>query len=148
MKYFSIVALIIFAFAGCEKEKSQAEKDDEIITNYLAENNLEAEKHSSGLYYRITEEGSGGHPDISSTVEVKYKGYLTNDQVFDETTGGKTIKFPLSDLIYGWQIGIPLLQKGGKGKFFVPSAMGYGSRAIGTIPANSVLIFDIELVGF
>ena len=118
MKYFSIIVLFLLAMAGCEKEKSQAEKDDEIINNYLTDNNLEAEYHSSGLYYNISDEGYGGHPDLSSTVEVKYKGYLTNNQVFDEATGDNTFEIELSKLISGWQIGIPLLQKSGKGTFY------------------------------
>jgi FKBP-type peptidyl-prolyl cis-trans isomerase len=79
---------------------------------------------------------------------VKYKGYLTNNQVFDETVGNNSIEFSLSGLIPGWQIGIPLLQRGGKGVFYLPSALGYGSRYAGTIPPNSVLIFDIELLNF
>ena len=135
---------------ACENKESltQAEKDDKIINDYLTDNNLEAEYHSSGLYYSIIDEGSEGHPDLSSIVEVRYKGYLTNNQVFDQTTGDETIEFLLADLIKGWQIGIPLLQKGGSGIFYLPSSLGYGSRAIGSIPANSVLIFEIELVDF
>lgn len=148
MKYFAFIFTVLFAISGCEKEKSQAEIDDDIITNLLSELNVEAEKHSSGLYYIISENGSGGHPDLSSTVEVKYKGYLTNNEVFDETTGNETIEFPLDKLIKGWQLGIPLLQKGGKGIFFIPSALGYGSYRAGDIPPNSVLIFDIELIDF
>ncbi|MEI6409778.1 MAG: FKBP-type peptidyl-prolyl cis-trans isomerase [Bacteroidota bacterium] len=56
--------------------------------------------------------------------------------------------FPLSSLIKGWQEGIPLLKKGGKGTFFIPSALGYGSQDQGAIPANSVLIFEITLVDY
>lgn len=147
MKYFLIIVLLLLAITACEKQ-SQSEIDDEIINNYLTDNNLEAEYHNSGLYYHIIDEGAGGHPDISSTVEVKYKGYLTNNQVFDQTTGNETINFRLSGLIKGWQICIPLLQKGGNGIFYLPSALGYGSRGTSSIPANSVLIFEIELVDF
>ena len=68
--------------------------------------------------------------------------------VFDQTTGSATAKFRLGDLIQGWQIAIPLLQKGGKGTFFCPSDLGYGPQAVGNIPSNSVLIFEIELVDF
>ena len=148
MKYLSVIVLFMIVITSCEKIQTQAEKDDEIINNYLNEHDLEAEYHESGLYYHIIDEGTGGHPDISSTVEVKYKGYLTNDQVFDQTTGEETVEFLLGDLINGWQIGIPLLQKGGKGILYLPSALGYGSRSAGIIPSNSVLIFEIELVDF
>jgi len=97
------------------------------------------------LYYIITEEGTGEHPTATSKVSVFYKGYLTNGNVFDETTNGSE-SFYLSNLIEGWQIGIPILKEGGSGTFFVPSALGYGSQSTGSIPANSVLIFEISLV--
>lgn len=147
MKYFSIAVLFMLIFASCEKEKPQAEKDDEIINNYLTENNIDAVKHSSGLYYLIIEEGTGGHPDVNSKVYVKYKGYYTNDQVFTDT-GSEIASFELLGLIEGWVIGIPLLQKGGMGTFYLPSALAYGTRGKGAIPPNTVLIFDIELVNF
>jgi len=81
-------------------------------------------------------------------VEVLYKGMLTNGEVFDETPSNSPKSFPLKNLIEGWQIGIPFLQKGGSGSFYVPSGLGYGSRTLPDIPANSVLIFDITLVDF
>lgn len=155
MKYLSLVFLMAIALVGCEKGESveelqaqQAQQDDEIIINYLEENGLEAEKHSSGIYFTIIEPGTGEHPASSSTVEVKYKGYLTDKTVFDQTAGDNTFEYPLSGLIPGWQIGIPLLKKGGKGILYIPSGLGYGTYSIGSIPANSVLIFDIELVDF
>ena len=148
MRYLVSIALVALVFLSCEKKESQAEKDDEIIRNYLDENDITAEKHYSGLYYTITRAGSGGHPNLYSIVDVLYKGKLLNGQIFDQTQGGRSVSFPLSDLIVGWQIGIPMLQKGGKGTFYVPSGLGYGSRELGSIPANSVLIFDIELVAY
>ena len=96
------------------------------------------------MHYIITEPGSGGSPNLQSNVKVKYKGYLLDGNVFDE----RTETFLLANLIQGWQEGIPLLQKGGKGTFFLPSALGYGPNDVGPIPANSVLIFEIELLDF
>jgi FKBP-type peptidyl-prolyl cis-trans isomerase FkpA len=148
MKYLTFLSILILIFSACNKEDSQADKDDVIIQQYLADNSIQATKDPSGLYYVITEEGTGDHPDISSEVTVRYKGYLTDGTVFDETTGNATATFPLSGLIRGWQIGIPKLKQGGKGTFFIPSDLGYGDNATGNIPANSVLIFDIELVSF
>jgi FKBP-type peptidyl-prolyl cis-trans isomerase FkpA len=147
MRYLIIFSLFFIFLSSCNKE-DQAQIDDEIIRQYLEEHNIQATKHDSGLYYIITKEGSGDHPNINSTVEVKYKGYLTNGSVFDQTQGSNTITFPLKNLIKGWQIGIPLLKKGGEGTFFLPSELGYGNQNSGTIPANSVLIFEIVLVDF
>jgi len=132
---------------GC-KDEDQGEIDREIILNYIAANNLMAVEHESGIFHVISVPGSGGSPTLSSNVKVKYKGYFTDNVTFDETTGNNTIEFPLSNLIEGWQIAIPLLQKGGKGTFLIPSALGYGSNPPPGIPRNAVLIFDIELVDF
>ena len=148
MRYLIIFSLFFIFLSSCNKD-DQAQIDDEIIRQYLEEHNIQATKHDSGLYYIITKEGSGDdHPNINSTVEVKYKGYLTDGSVFDQTNGSNTITFPLKNLIKGWQIGIPLLKKGGEGTFFLPSELGYGNQNSGTIPANSVLIFEIVLVDF
>jgi FKBP-type peptidyl-prolyl cis-trans isomerase FkpA len=138
-----LLALFSLAMFSC-KEKSDMEK----IEDYLTENNLIAEQTASGVYYIITKEGAGGHPNLLSNVTVKYKGYLLNGEVFDETTGSDTATFPLQGVIEGWQIAIPLLQRGGKGTFFIPSHLGYGSQSVPGIPRNSVLVFDVELINF
>lgn len=128
---------------------TQAENDDEVIRKYLADNNLTAEKHTSGMYYVILEPGTGDNALPSSVVTVKYKGYFTDKKVFDETKNDAVAQFPLSNLIEGWKIGVPLLKKGGKGIFLLPSKLGYGtSGSAGGVPANTVIIFDIELVSF
>jgi FKBP-type peptidyl-prolyl cis-trans isomerase len=80
---------------------------------------------------------------------VHYLGTLINGKKFDSSYDrGEASEFPLSDVIKGWQIGIPLFGRGGKGKLIVPPFLGYGSRAVGNIPANSILIFDIDLQDF
>lgn len=128
--------------------EEQLQEDIRIIKQYLTDHSLTADSTASGLRYIITQEGTGGHPGIQSTVTVKYKGYLTDGTVFDETTGGKSATFALSRLIPGWQEGIPLLKKGGKGTFLLPSYLGYGPYGSGSIPPNSVIIFEIDLINF
>ena len=81
-------------------------------------------------------------------MQVRYKGYLLDGAVFDETTGNNTVVFFLSQVIRGWQVAVPLLQKGGKGMFIIPSGLGYGRAPQPRIPGNSILIFEIELVNF
>ena len=152
-KLFSFsILLLAFGFAtGCIPDPvspaDQLNKDIKKIEDYLTENNLVAQTTASGLHYIIEEPGTGGYPNLNSTVTVKYKGYLLNGNVFDES-GDTPVTFPLANLILGWQEGIPLLQRGGKGKFFIPSALGYGRSGSGSIPGNSPLIFEIELVDF
>lgn len=138
--------LVSIAFFSC---KPQSEKDDEIIQEYLKEHSLEATKHESGIYYIIQDEGTGEtYPDINSEVEVRYKGYFIDGDIFDQTQDSSTFTYELSYLISGWQHGIPLIKRGGKETLFIPSALGYGEDDYYTIPGNSVLIFEIELVDF
>ena len=95
------------------------------------------------LYYIVEEEGNGTYPNLSAIVEVNYKGTLLDGTVFDE---GTVSNYPLYVYINGWQEGIRLFSEGGRGTLFVPSKLGYGTTSSTTIPANSVLIFEIELV--
>jgi FKBP-type peptidyl-prolyl cis-trans isomerase FkpA len=148
-KYLGILSLIIVLFAACGKEhdpEKQAREDDAAIQSYISSNNITAIKHSSGLYYQVMEEGSGLIPTLNSNVEVKYIGKLLNGNIFDQSKD-KTVKFPLYGVIKGWQIGIPLIKKGGKIKLLVPSALAYGNSSPGAgIPKNAVLVFDVELI--
>lgn len=144
MRHAALILVFFVLLIACEKD--QAKIDDKIIRDYLEEHDLEATAHSSGLYYHIIELGTGGRPDLYSTIEVKYKGYLTDGTVFDQTEEGETMTAILYNMIEGWQIGIPMMKRGGKGIFYIPSEMGYGDYEMNDVPANSVLIFEIELV--
>lgn len=145
-------ALLIVIIASCEKDETvdYGPIDDQIINDYLSANNLTAESTPSGLYYIISTPGGTIHPTIENNVKVMYKGYLTDGTVFDQTTysANKPATFPLKNLVPGWQEGLPLIGFGGKIKLLIPSALGYGSTAKPAIPANSVLIFDIDLLDF
>lgn len=145
-KLLMIITLVSLFFASCSKDYNKINREE--ILDFLDANNLDAVEHESGLFYIITQTGNGNHPPFDATVTVKYTGTLLDGTFFDGTQDGATATFPLLNLIPGWQIGIPLLEKGGKGTFFIPSELGYGSQATGNIPANSVLVFDIELVNF
>lgn len=115
------------------------------VEAYLTANNItNAVKHPTGLYYIIENEGTGSRPTLCTNVAFTYKGQLTNGTVFDQAT--TPVLYPLSQLITGWQIGIPLVKTGGKIRLFIPPSLGYGSAAIPGIPANSVLIFDVTVI--
>lgn len=146
-KIFLAAFVCLLCFTSCKKD--QDEEDRELIEQYLVDNNLTAQSLASGLYYIIEEAGSGGAPTTSNEVEVYYKGSLLNGTVFDQREStDDPLAIQLASTIQGWQEGIPLFEKGGKGMLFIPSALGYGSRSVGNIPANSVLIFEVELVDF
>ena len=112
---------------------------------WVAANKPAAILHPGGFYYEIPVAGTGTvTPQICSDVRVKYTGYLTTGFKFDEELTG--ITFRLGQLIVGWQRGIPLIKKGGTIYLYLPPSLGYGSTAVGSIPANSILIFSVELV--
>ena len=112
---------------------------------YLDANSINATADSRGFFYTITAAGSADKPTACQTVNVAYEGKLTNGQTFDSNANAT---FPLSNLITGWQEGIPLIGTGGSIVLYLPPSLGYGSRATGGIPANSNLIFTIDLKGF
>ncbi len=144
---FALVTIVLIGSFACEKRriKKQKEEDEKIIKDYISARNLSATRSNSGLYYIINTQGTGDKPTINSTVTVSYKGYLTDGSTFDQSAAAGAT-FPLSGVIKGWQEGIPMFNKGGKGKLLIPSALGYGAQATSSIPANSVLIFDVELL--
>ncbi len=141
------IAAYFFLQTSCTKTDDRP--DSEKIQEYIAAKGWNAQVTPEGLYYVIDSLGIGtNYPTINSTVRVKYKGYLLDETVFDSNQSATGISFGLSQVIKGWQIGIPKFKKTGRGKLLIPSALGYGSRAVGSIPANSVLIFEIELLDF
>jgi FKBP-type peptidyl-prolyl cis-trans isomerase len=78
-------------------------------------------------------------------VSVNYVGKLTNDTIFDQTTTSPA-SFFLGQTIPGWIKGVSLIRAGGRITLFLPPSLGYGNVAIGPIPANSILIFDVDLL--
>jgi FKBP-type peptidyl-prolyl cis-trans isomerase FkpA len=141
LKTIALSLVFMGLLLGCKKE-DQASIDDGIIQNYLKEHNIDAKPYN-GIYIYTTVQGTGANPNAYSTVKVNYKGYLTDGTVFDQNNG---LTFNLQQVIKGWTYGIPLMRVGGKATLFIPSTLGYGSNATGKIPANSVLIFDVELL--
>ncbi len=142
-----MILVVLSGAYACKKKKSktQKEEDEKIIKQYISDHNLSATATGTGLYYVMNAQGTGAQPDINSTVTVAYRGYLTNGNSFDQS-GASGATFPLKSVIKGWQEGIPLYKKGGKGILLIPSELGYGSKTQNKIPANSVLIFDVELL--
>ncbi len=144
IKYI-IMSFVLVLTISCG-DKTDTRPAQEQIDEYLTKEGMTALKTSSGLNYIILDEGMGtARPDISSTVTVNYTGRLLNGDEFD---AGSNVSFPLSRVILGWQEGIPLFKKGGKGILLIPPDLGYGSSGTGSIPPNAVLVFEIELLDF
>jgi FKBP-type peptidyl-prolyl cis-trans isomerase FkpA len=162
MKRIFVVLLPVIFFTSCSKNNDECRYDPcetsapaaEVaqLESYLASASITATKHCSGLYYVIDAPGTASAtPTICSIVSVKYKGTLTNGTVFDQATS--PVSFQLGGLIESWKKGIPLIKGGGKIKLYCPPSLAYGSQDIRdgsgnvVIPGNSILIFEIELVG-
>lgn len=103
---------------------------------------------ASGLQYQVKKEGDGKSPTINDIVSVKYTGKLIDGTVFDSTekNGGMPAIFPLAGVVKGWQEGLQLMKEGSEYTLFLPAALAYGEQSVGGIPANSTLVFDVELV--
>lgn len=127
--------------------KLEAEKG--AIVNYLTANNINASPQKSGLYYIETKEGKGNNASNGNKVSVHYTGKLLDGTVFDSSIErGTPFSFRLGEgsVIKGWEEGIALMKKGGKALFVIPSHLAYGERSTGNIPANSPLVFEVELI--
>ncbi len=146
-----IAAVFLFMSNSCLKgtdcKNKTVQSEDAAMQAYATANGLTVTQHPSGMYYQITNQGSGGYPPSTSSVSVRYTGKLLDGTIFDQASTATSF-YPLSGFIAGWQIGIPLIQKGGSIKLIVPSAYAYGCKAVGNIPANSILYFDIDLIDF
>ncbi len=102
---------------------------------------------ASGLQYEVLQEGDGASPEAGQQVQVHYRGTLTDGTEFDSSFGGDPASFGLNGVIAGFGEAIMLMRVGGRVRAYIPSALGYGASASSRIPANSVLVFEIELLG-
>jgi len=141
----------------------QIDIDGKVIDEYLNKNKIEANKTSSGIRYVITQQGTGDNAKPGDYVSVNYVGKVMDGRVFDTSiqeiaeANDKynparpyepyTFTLGVGEVIYGWDEGITLLNKGAKATLYIPSALGYGEQGMDEIIVpNSILIFEVELV--
>ncbi|WP_180058420.1 FKBP-type peptidyl-prolyl cis-trans isomerase [Acinetobacter sp. YH12227] len=136
-----------------EMQKKQLQSNQQAQSssdNFLNENKAKAgvKTTASGLQYLTTKEGTGKQPQATSVVKVHYTGKLVDGTIFDSSVErGEPIEFPLNQVIPGWTEGLQLMKEGGKATLYIPANLGYGAQGVpGTIPPNSTLIFDVELI--
>lgn len=130
-----------------DKKSGEADKELKAMEAYLASKKITATKTGDGVYVAITEQGNGPQADYGKFVTVKYTGKrLETDSVFQSNT----YKFQLGEgqVIAGWDQGLKLFKKGGKGTIYIPGFLAYGKNAQAGSPFKSYdpLIFDVELV--
>ena len=112
-----------------------------LMIAYCNNNGITYTIHPSGILYQIITPGDTAKPNLCNSLTMTYTGKLMTGIQFDKGT----ITYALKDLIVGWQIAVPLIGKGGKIKMVIPSSLGYGPNANGSIPANSPLYFEMSL---
>lgn len=143
--------------AAKEKNKGQNIADDKLLQEYFKKNGIKnVKKTASGLYYTVAKAGVGAHPKEGQQVTVNYTGKNLAGEKFDSNVDPdfhhvEPFSFALGkhNVIAGWDEAVALMNKGMKATYYIPSSLAYGERGSGDrIPANTVLIFDIELVSF
>ena len=150
MKRASIVFFITFLFliimSACKENEYMDWKHMNDRWYSIHKNDSGYITTSSGLCYQVVHQGYQRKPNIGSAVVVTYRGTLIDGSVFDSTATDATTSMYLSNAIKGWQEGIVKMNVGGCYRFYVPYSLGYGSTNSTTIPAYSVLRFEVNLV--
>ena len=104
----------------------------------------------SGLQYKVVQSGppGGPSPQIGDIMKLDYQGSLTNGAVFDSSYArGKPAIMQLAHLVPAWMEALPLMHVGDEWVLYAPPELGYGDEKAGSIPAGSVLIFRVKLLG-
>jgi FKBP-type peptidyl-prolyl cis-trans isomerase FklB len=141
------LAVLLLLSAGCARAQSDAQNP----TAFMAQNALAegVQELPSGVQYKILKSGpaTGVHPTPTDQITVNYEGALLNGQIFDSSyQRGKPATFELGGLIPGWIDALQHMRPGDEWIVYVPPSLGYGSEQKGPIPANSVLVFHLELL--
>jgi len=152
LSVFSLILLFVSAgiLSACTRSTTASPSPGAPDTKPISKGDNQV-KTATGLVYEDVVVGSGPAAKSGDMVVVHYTGYLTDGSKFDSSVDrDKPFEFHLgqSQVIRGWDEGVPGMQVGGKRELTIPPDLGYGSNgAGGVIPPNSILIFDVELLG-
>ena len=145
------VLLLLIGFTSCKKDNNSdcppvsvtaPTSEVDTLRNYINSNSIAATEDPRGFFYAIDAPGDSKKPTVCNTVTVNYKGRFTDGSQFETADN---VTFNLSRLILGWQEGIPLIGTGGSITLYLPPTLAYGTAGSGSIPPNSILVFDIDL---
>ena len=129
------------------KKEIYKQKNIQFLKDLPAEEGIQS--LPCGIYYKVLQSGKGKiSPTVRSIVSVHYKGSLIDGKEFDNSYKRNCPEaFRLCEVIDGWQLALQQMHVGDKWVIYIPSEMGYGSKASGPIPGFSTLIFEVELLG-
>ena len=131
---------------GKETGNTNLKAANEFLEKNKAEN-ADVKVTPTGLQYKVIREGEGESPGKTDKVKVHYAGQLIDGSEFDSSIKrGEPSSFGLNQVIKGWTEGLQLMKVGSKFEFYIHPKLGYGSRSKPNIPANSLLIFEVELL--
>jgi FKBP-type peptidyl-prolyl cis-trans isomerase len=133
-----------------DKAKEAGNTNLKAANEFLEKNkaeNADVKVTPTGLQYKVIREGEGESPGKTDKVKVHYAGQLIDGSEFDSSIKrGEPSSFGLNQVIKGWTEGLQLMKVGSKFEFYIHPKLGYGSRSKPNIPANSLLIFEVELL--
>ncbi|HDY7836681.1 TPA: FKBP-type peptidyl-prolyl cis-trans isomerase [Vibrio vulnificus] len=130
---------------AAEKAEAAKKAGDEFRAEFEKQEGVV--KTGTGLLYQVITPAEGEKPKDTDTVQVHYKGTLTDGTQFDSSYDrGEPATFPLNRVIPGWTEGVQLMPVGSKFKFVIPPELAYGAQDTPSIPANSTLVFEVELL--
>ena len=146
MKHLLLILIGFVLLSGCSTySEDEIDEFDKEIQAYIKKNKLETTRSESGVYYTIIEEGEGKNIQFRDLVSFKYKGTFLDGKVFDEQLN-EPVEYHVNELIGAWKEVMLMLKKGGKAFLITPPKMGYGDHQLEDIPANSILVFEVEIV--
>ncbi len=134
--------VLIAALFSCNSNKESSIKEQSKVIPGMV-------KTESGLQYQDLVVGTGASPTKGQTIVVHYHGTLEDGTIFDSSVQrGQPFETAIGvgRVIKGWDEGMMTMKIGGKRKLIIPADLAYGSRSVGSIPANSTLIFEVELL--
>lgn len=144
----------LFASTGATAQ-TQQETDDKLLNEYFKKNKIKATQTKTGMYYVISKKGTGENLKPGQKVSMRYLGTFLSGERFDgnmdnkfvSTRNGATFDFVLGQgqVIRGWDDGLQYFNVGAQGYLYLPSSHGYGPVQNGPIPANSILVFQVEV---
>lgn len=135
--------------AAMKKAMEVGEKNLKDGDDFLAKNKTKpgVKTTDSGLQYEVVKEGTGPSPKDNDTVKVHYTGTLITGEKFDSSRDrNEPAEFPVNGVIPGWTEALKLMKAGAQYKLAIPAKLAYGPQGRPGIPANSVLLFDVELL--
>jgi len=149
MKFNHIILSILFSFCLTTSVFAQEEPSIVDLETYLAAQNIAAEATDYGLYYTITEQGTGRKLKVGDYLALNFKGKLLDGKVFQESDPSDPFVFQIGyrQVIRGWDLGIRAFPLGSKGTIYIPPNLAYGKRGAGQeVPPNAPLQFEVEVL--